>query len=81
MDAEIRDSIIEALNENGIGASGSYPKSILDVLEVKNICNLAESKADMGRRVANEIITLPTHFYVQDKHIDKIFNTFKQFLI
>ena len=80
VDVNVKDKIVEALNIKGIGASGSYPKSILDVDEIKHFCNQKLSTADRGRQVAKEIITLPTHVFLNNKDIRIIYNTFKQIL-
>ena len=69
------------LNKKGIGASGSYPKSVFEVNEIRKICNINLCKAETGIQIAQKIITLPTHYYVKDEHIETIYNTFKHFLV
>ncbi|MGH9349376.1 MAG: DegT/DnrJ/EryC1/StrS family aminotransferase, partial [Vicinamibacterales bacterium] len=62
-DAEARRRALGALNAAGIGASGSYPASLADVPELRGFV-AGEPDAAGGRRVAREIVTLPTHAFV-----------------
>lgn len=55
---------IAALNTAGIGASGSYPASLADVPEVRQLMTADPVVADGGRHVARCIVTLPTHPFV-----------------
>ena len=59
-----RDQAINALNAAGIGATGSYPASLVDVPEVRSSLAGQPGPAPGGRRVASTILTLPTHPYV-----------------
>jgi len=63
-DANARDRALARLNAAGIGATGSYPASIADIAELQ--CSVAGgvSNAETGRRVARQIVTLPTHAFV-----------------
>jgi perosamine synthetase len=62
-DPVARDEALERLTAAGIGASGSYPASIGDIPELQT---LFAGTADVatGRRVARQIVTLPTHAFV-----------------
>jgi dTDP-4-amino-4,6-dideoxygalactose transaminase len=68
---KIRNELIELMNAAGIGATGSYPQSIADVEEVKHSSIIVDNIVN-GRTVANNIITFPTHQYVNEKDLDFI---------
>lgn len=67
-----RDAARAALVREGIGATGSYPRPIIDVPEVR--AHLADGTTDTpgARRVAGGILTLPTHGYVARGDIARI---------
>ena len=69
---DIRDYLIKRLNDEGIGASCSYPGSIVDIEEIKSELNINDINANEGRMVAKQIITLPTHHYVSKNDIDNM---------
>jgi dTDP-4-amino-4,6-dideoxygalactose transaminase len=71
-DPSMRNLIIKKLQKKGIGATGSYPASIAEIDEVRNITNLQLSEANEGMKIARKIITLPTHPYLQISDIQKI---------
>lgn len=61
--ADQRHRALVALNHAGIGATGSYPLALPDVPEIQShLANAGETP--QARRVANTILTLPTHSYV-----------------
>ena len=62
-DADTRDRALRELNAAGIGASGSYPASLADVPELRQLL-AGSTLAVGGRRVARQIVTLPTHAFV-----------------
>lgn len=66
-----RQRVLNALLEQGIGASLSYPLAIADIPEL--IPQLQEKDRDTpgARHVAERIMTLPSHPYVQIKHIER----------
>ncbi len=66
-DRETRDAAVTALNEAGIGATGSYPTSIADIPALAGTLNGDERDAVGGRDVANRIMTLPTHPFVSEQ--------------
>jgi dTDP-4-amino-4,6-dideoxygalactose transaminase len=80
VDESLRDKLITALNRKGIGATASYPKSLMEVPEVIKNCNVGNSSSANGIIISKELITLPTHQFVSKKHINIIYNTFKQYL-
>jgi len=79
-DYAIRDKLTTELNKQGIGATHSYPSSILDIdqLQQKLIDNKGSAKG--GKQVAEQILTLPTHPYSQGPHMEKIEQIFKSIL-
>jgi perosamine synthetase len=60
---EDRDQFIEALIENGIGATSSYPLALVDVPEVAAMLRGAPHDQSGARLVAKTIFTVPTHAY------------------
>ena len=67
-----RDRLLALLNAEGLGATGSYPLSTLDIPEIQEHLDIAGSRGDVGRSIAERILTLPTHPYVRPGHIEKI---------
>jgi dTDP-4-amino-4,6-dideoxygalactose transaminase len=61
---QLRDEILTALKRSGIGASGFYPKSLVDVPRVSGRMPRTTDQFRGAREVAASIITLPTHAYV-----------------
>jgi dTDP-4-amino-4,6-dideoxygalactose transaminase len=62
-DAGERRRIIESLNEQGIGATASYPKALCDVPEVVRYLAASDLRLPGAQQVARSIVTLPTHPY------------------
>lgn len=67
-----RDRLLALLSAEGLGATGSYPLSTLDIPEIQEHLDLANSHGAAGRMLATRILTLPTHPYVRPQHIEKI---------
>lgn len=67
-----RERLLALLNAEGLGATGSYPLSTLDIPEIQEHLDLAGSRGAVGRSIAERILTLPTHPYVRPGHIEKI---------
>jgi len=67
-DPDVRDQILVACQSSGIGATGSYPRSIADLPELRH-AYVDGVDARMGRYVAERIVTLPTHPYVAERDI------------
>jgi perosamine synthetase len=63
-DARGRQRTIDALQEAGIGATGSYPASLADVPGLQPHLAGGPVRASGGRMVARQIVTLPTHALV-----------------
>lgn len=62
-DAELRSQVLDRLNRAGIGASGSYPNSLVDVPEVRSTLPGDDLDCQGAREVAKSVVTLPTHAY------------------
>jgi perosamine synthetase len=64
-----RRRAITRLRTAGIGATGSYPRALVDVPEIQ--AHLAPAVADTptARTIAERILTLPTHRYVSEADI------------
>lgn len=75
--AERRDRLLEKLNAEGLGVTSSYPLSTMDIPEIQDQLDAAHSHGDAGRSIAERILTLPTHPYVQPNHIDRISSILK----
>lgn len=60
----LREALLTALRKAGIGATASYPTSIADIPALAPYLACVPDAA-AGRHVAERIITLPTHAYVQ----------------
>ena len=54
------------------GCSISYPSAIQDVPELKARVEVQDANAAGGRIVASQIVTLPTHAYVQPEDVETI---------
>lgn len=70
-DAVRRDRMLEALRRMGVGATGSYPRAILDVPHVAPHLAPACQDTPGARRVAAGMLTLPTHAFVTPDDIDR----------
>jgi len=68
---ESRDESVMRLTARGIGASGSYPRAIVDVRELQDRL-VGDPATPMGRTIADRILTLPTHPYVRAADIRSI---------
>lgn len=71
-----RRSILARLKKNGIGATASFPRSVIDLEEIGGILS-AGSSGKNGRELAEKIITLPTHPFVTGNDIDRAVSVLK----
>lgn len=67
-----RDMLVKNLVKSGIGASGSYPKSIADLDAITDFSIIQNNKASGGKYIADHILTLPTLSYLNDSDVRKI---------
>jgi dTDP-4-amino-4,6-dideoxygalactose transaminase len=77
-DAAHQRTLIAALNEAGIGATGSYPNGLADVPELAGILLGASTEGSGGRDIATRIVTLPTHPYVSARDMDRMVDVVQQ---
>ncbi len=63
-DARQRQAVMAALQDAGIGATASYPASLVDVEALRPHLVNPDVPASGGRSVAKRIMTLPTHPFV-----------------
>lgn len=61
---QLREDVLAALQRSGIGASGFYPRAIVDVPRVAELMPSTDDEFLGAREVAASIMTLPTHAYV-----------------
>jgi dTDP-4-amino-4,6-dideoxygalactose transaminase len=72
---ERRDLLIERLRARGIGATGSYPTSIVDIPELSELMAPFRAHCPGGRSMAERILTLPTHAFVSSRDVSAIHDT------
>jgi perosamine synthetase len=70
-----RSHLLSALNQAGVGATGSYPASLADVDDLRPWLAESSPRADGGRQIARQIVTLPTHAFVGAADIEKTIAT------
>ena len=71
-DPRSRQALLDALDEAGIGATGSYPTAIVDIPELRGQLDPRDLDCPGARSVAARIVTLPTHPFVQATDIEAI---------
>lgn len=69
-DRDARDAIVAALNDAGIGATASYPRSLADLPHL-DAYPMDLAVPSSGAAVADRIVTLPTHPLVGPRDIDR----------
>ncbi|KAA3628675.1 MAG: hypothetical protein DWQ09_07495 [Proteobacteria bacterium] len=67
-----RDSLLNALDAAGIGATPSYPAAVADIPDLQGRLAPGSYDTPAARDVAARIITLPTHPYVTSDHIRQV---------
>jgi perosamine synthetase len=68
----LRQNALESLRQAGIGATGSYPTSLVDIPELHDALRHQDGEARGGRYVADRILTLPTHPFVSASDIARM---------
>jgi perosamine synthetase len=76
-DESLRARILETLQKNRLGATGSFPTAIADIAELQQMITEGPDNSAAGRAVARQIITLPTHPFVSRTDQDKILTLIK----
>ena len=51
-DSEVRDALLNKLDAQHLGASASYPHSVIDIDEIRPIINMEKSTAQKGKEVS-----------------------------
>jgi dTDP-4-amino-4,6-dideoxygalactose transaminase len=70
-DSVTRQRALDALAQAGIGASASYPASLVDVTELRRLFGSSVPHAAGGQSVAQRILKLPTHSFVRADDISR----------
>jgi perosamine synthetase len=70
-DKNARDKIYESLKIQRLGVHFMYPSSIDEIDGISVHLN-RKSNREVGRQVAERLLTLPTHAYLREKEIKKI---------
>jgi len=79
-DSRQRTRLIHALERSGIGATASYPCSLADVPEVLAKVSPADTNCPGARRIAESIVTLPTHAYCPPDLPDRVLKVIRECL-
>ncbi|HEY7497064.1 MAG TPA: DegT/DnrJ/EryC1/StrS aminotransferase family protein [Vicinamibacterales bacterium] len=66
---DVRQRALEALVAAGIGATASYPSSLVDVPALQTAFAGGAAPAPCGRSVAERVLTIPTHALVRPSDI------------
>ena len=70
-DSGLRNRLLVDLKRAGIGASGSYPASIVDVTELRTVLPRGTA-APAGQSVSLRMLTLPTHPYLLPDDLNRV---------
>jgi dTDP-4-amino-4,6-dideoxygalactose transaminase len=70
-----RDELIAGFERAGIGATGSYPRALVDVPEVAVQLDSTIGDFEGARTIAERIITVPTHAYCPTDFAESVRNT------
>jgi perosamine synthetase len=70
-DKNQRDMIYQKLKIQGLGSHFMYPSSIGEIVGISSHLNL-KSNQEVGRQVAERLLTFPTHAFLKEKEIRKI---------
>ena len=70
LDQELRRRFLQ--NNRNFGCSISYPAAIADIPEIRGQVIVQNGLCDSGRKVASQLVTLPTHAYVRETDIARI---------
>ena len=60
----LRNTLVNSLQHLRLGVTTSYPRSLVDVDELRGKLEQNSSTGEGGRQVASQILTLPTHHFV-----------------
>jgi perosamine synthetase len=71
-DSNDRKMIFSQMVQSGIGASPLYPTAITQIEAISHYLGPGQYSVPVAQRVADTILTLPTHPYVTEKDLDKM---------
>ena len=63
-----------------MGCTGSYPKSISEIPEIRNHLFVQNQQCEASVTIAREIVTLPTHAFVRKKDVSMISHSLQMIL-
>lgn len=69
-DARLRQEFLQDFRQ--LGCSVSYPTAIPDIQEIRHRIHVHNNLYESGQTVAGQLVTLPTHAFVQDSDIEQI---------
>lgn len=67
-DQALKEKLINRLEKSGIGATGSYPTAVSDIVGIEDLLK-GNIKPKNGNMVASLIVTLPCNPYLTEEHI------------
>jgi dTDP-4-amino-4,6-dideoxygalactose transaminase len=70
-----RDDAIEKLRKVGIGATAMYPSGIHQISGIQPYLGGIRDDYPGTRIVVDCLLTIPTHPYLKESHIDRIIST------
>ena len=70
LDYHVREQFLD--RNKAVGCTGSYPKSICEIPEIKIHIAIQNQKCEASETIAREIVTLPTHAFVSKKDVIRI---------
>lgn len=73
---EIRDKILSLSNKNGLGVSAMYPSPINEIEEIRS--HFDGKKFPSAKRIADGLLTIPTHQFLSGKDKEKICALFNE---
>jgi len=79
-DHNLRDKLLAALQERGLGATGGYPAPLSEIPRLKpHVVNIDEN-FPVAKQISRHLVTLPTHVWVNDEDIQQIVEVFQQWV-
>jgi dTDP-4-amino-4,6-dideoxygalactose transaminase len=75
--SKARETLYARSQERGLGLSAGYPSPVSDIPEIRLSCNAGQFPS--ARRVAQNLLTLPTHHWLSEKDKSAIANLCRDF--
>lgn len=76
-DPVMREALLRALQQEGLGASGGYPLPLSDITELRPHIAGSACAYPVARRISRQLVTLPTHPWVRECDIERIVRVFR----